>query len=75
MCGPLGSREIVGTDCEDDGVLFFYRGVVIRQLDELSAAERSPECPIEDQNHVLVASESFKVEFATASARQGKVRR
>ena len=48
MRGHLGSLEIVRADCEDDGVLFLYLGVMVCQLDELSAAEWSPECPVED---------------------------
>ena len=72
MCGPLGSLEIVGADREDDGVLFLYLVVMVCQLDELSAAERSPECPVEDQHHILIASERFKGVFSAACARQRK---
>ena len=72
MCGPLGSLEIVGADREDDGVLFLYLGVMVCQLDELSAAERSPECPVEDKHHILIASERFKGVFSAACARQRK---
>ena len=46
--------QVVGADGENDCVAFFYRGVVVCQLDELSAAERSPECAVEDEYDVAV---------------------
>ena len=40
--------QVVGADGENDRVAFLYRVVVVCQLDELRAAERSPECAVED---------------------------
>ena len=69
MSGFFCSLQVVGADCQDYGVKFLYLIVVVCQLDELSTAERSPECPVEDQNHVLFASERFKCVFSAACAR------
>lgn len=46
--------KIIGADGENDGVAFLYRGVVVCQLYELSAAERSPKCAVEDEHDVAV---------------------
>ena len=57
VCGSLGSFQVVRTDREDDSVFLLYRCVVFCQLDELLAAERSPERAVEDEHNILVASE------------------
>ena len=46
--------QVVGANGENDRVAFLYRVVVVCQLDELCAAERSPECAVEDENDVAV---------------------
>ena len=40
--------QVIGADGENERVVLFYRGVMVCQLDELSAAERSPERAVED---------------------------
>ena len=49
------SVQVVGADCEDDCVALLYRVVVVCQLDELSTAELSPECAVEDEDDVAVS--------------------
>lgn len=48
------SRQIIGTDGENDGVVLLYRGIVVCQLDELNAAERSPERTVEDKDDIAM---------------------
>ena len=55
VCCHFRTRQVVGADGKNDGVLFLYLFVVICQLDELLAAERSPECSIEDEDDITVS--------------------
>lgn len=69
------SFQLIGADCEYECVVLFYFGIVVCQLDELSAAERSPECAIEDECDVAMPSICAQGIFIAARARQREVRR
>lgn len=40
--------QVIGTDGENDSVALLYCVVIVCQLDELSAAERSPKGAVKD---------------------------
>ena len=49
------SFQVVSADGKNERVALLYRGVMVCQLDELSAAERSPERAVEDEHDVAVS--------------------
>ena len=53
----VGASEIVRAKCNYFGVARTDVLVVLCQIDELAAAERSPERPIEDQHGVTIAAD------------------
>ena len=53
----FSTLQIVGAKGDDFGISTFDGLVVLCQIDELAAAERSPERPIEDQHGVLIAAD------------------
>ena len=50
------SFQVVSADGKNERVALLYRGVMVCQLDELSAAERSPERAVEDEHDVAVST-------------------
>ena len=50
----ISPTKVIGTDSDHFRVLSFDGLIVVCQIDELAAAERSPECPVEDQHKVLI---------------------
>ena len=50
----FSALKIIGADGENDCVALLYRGVIVCQLDELPAADWSPESAVEDEHDVAV---------------------
>ena len=53
----FGASQIVGAKRDYFGICAYDLFVVLCQIDELAAAEGSPESPIEDQHRVLIAAD------------------
>ena len=53
----IGASQIIGADGNDLGILRNYALVIPCQIDELEAAKRSPERPVEDQHGAPIAAD------------------
>ena len=75
VCRLFRALKIVGADGENDCVVLLYRSVMGCQLDELLAAERSPECAVEYEDDVTMSSICAQRIVVSARAWQREVRR
>ena len=53
----IGASQIVGAKGDDFGIGTYDALVILCQLDELAAAERSPERTVEDQHGIFIAAD------------------
>ena len=56
----FGAFQIVGAKGNDLGIRADYALIMLSQLNELAAAERSPKRPVEDHDHVLISAKRIE---------------